>query len=116
VPVATNFADTTARDTHYVAHGSELETSTPEEYEDKARAFLCAALTDNPEIEEGTRTNGEILRYHKSANEFAVMQPDGTIKTYFKPMRIADAPPNYPRRKMHGEPTNYDYFLRECKR
>lgn len=116
MPESTTFANTTTRDEHHVSHGLEVGSTTSEDYEEKARSLLNASLVDSPDIEEGIRPNGQILRYNKISNEFAAMYPTGTIKTYFKPMRRCDAPPGYPTRNTHGAASNYDYFLRECRR
>jgi filamentous hemagglutinin len=48
---------------------------------------------------EKTRPNGDVVRYNPATDEFGVVKPDGTIRTYYKPD---------PAR--HGRPTNLDYF------
>lgn len=120
MPVATNFASAVLLTSHYTRHKGDFSVSIETEYENKARAFLNTSLTSNSNIEEKQRKRRGILvdewvRYDKSTNEFAIVQKDGTICTYFKPMMFNTAPPGTPRDKMHKRASNYQYFLDECE-
>jgi pyocin large subunit-like protein len=68
-------------DSHYMKHASEFGNITKEQY------LKGAQNLTNPggNILTKARSNGDILFYNKSTNEFAVKASDGTIRTYFKP-------------------------------
>jgi pyocin large subunit-like protein len=49
------------------------------------------------------RGNGDIIRYDRVSQAFAVMRNDGIIKTFFRPDPW-----------WHGFPSNLKYFQAEC--
>jgi hypothetical protein len=65
---------------HFEKHAAEFGYRTPVEYLKGARD-----LTAREGIETFTRTNGDKLFYDAARNEFAVLKPDGILRTYFKP-------------------------------
>jgi filamentous hemagglutinin len=82
---------------HFNRHGGDFGARTAAEYEAQANTFLNGPR--GPGVLEKTRPNGDIVRYNPATDEFGVVKPDGTIRTYYKPD---------PAR--HGRPTNLDYF------
>lgn len=116
MPTATKFAARTLLRDHFVKHGSEIGATDRDDYETKAVAFLNKSIEPNGSIEQQTQISGEVVRYDKTTNEFAIMAPDGIIVTYYLPMMRSRRPAGYPINKTHTEPSNYDYFLRECRK
>lgn len=115
VPIATGFIDSASLTYHHGEHGQDFNAADKDDYLAQAKAFLEAPLTANSTIREGIRvTSKEIVRYDSATEAFAVVQADGIIKTFYKPMPRHLAPPGTPRRKTHGRPTNLDYFLDTC--
>ena len=81
---------------HFARHGADFGANSAAEYESMASDFLTGDLNGL----EGTRLNGELVRFNPATDEFGVLKADGsTIKTYFKPDPA-----------VHGYPTNLDYF------
>ncbi len=65
---------------HFEKHAAEFGYRTPVEYLRGARA-----LVGRSGVQTFTRTNGDKLFYDAARNEFAVMKPDGVLRTYFRP-------------------------------
>ena len=65
---------------HFEKHAAEFGYRTPVEYLKGARD-----LTSRSGVETFTRTNGDKLFYDAARNEFAVLRPDGVLRTYFRP-------------------------------
>jgi pyocin large subunit-like protein len=65
---------------HFEKHAAEFGYRTPVEYLRGARD-----LVGREGIETFTRTNGDKLLYDAARNEFAVLKPDGVLRTYFRP-------------------------------
>jgi Bacterial TSP3 repeat len=65
---------------HFEKHAAEFGYRTPVEYLKGARD-----LVGRGGIQTFTRTNGDKLFYDAARNEFAVMKPDGVLRTYFRP-------------------------------
>lgn len=84
---------------HYGDHGTDFGATSESDYEQKADAFLRCALT--VDHHERVRANGDTVRFNIVTDEFAILSNDGFIRTYYKP------DPG-----IHGEGTNYDYYLR----
>jgi hypothetical protein len=82
---------------HFDRHGGDFGATTPAEYEQQADRFLNDPPGEG--VLEKVRPNGDVVRYNPVTDEFGVTQPDGTIRTYFKPDPA-----------VHGYPTNLDYF------
>ncbi|MFF7839937.1 polymorphic toxin-type HINT domain-containing protein [Streptomyces ossamyceticus] len=66
------------------------------QYVDSARRFMNS---QDPWIQTKVRANGDIVRYNRATEDFGIMTPDGSIRTYYKP-----DPRN------HGYASNQDYF------
>ena len=115
MPTATGFIDQASLTAHFREHGPDFSATDEADYLAKAKAFLERPLTAAGTVSEGVRAaSGETVRFDSATDAFAVVQADGTIKTFFKPMPMRLAPPGTPRRKMHRFPTNRDYFLDTC--
>ncbi|WP_245683840.1 hypothetical protein [Vulcanibacillus modesticaldus] len=81
-----NFASYKLLRSHYNKHvlkQKEFGNIKMDEYLKGARKLINSKLDGN--ILTKTRSNGDILFYNKSTNEFAVVTKDGVIRTYFKP-------------------------------
>jgi hypothetical protein len=65
---------------HFEKHAAEFGYRTPVEYLRGARD-----LVGRDGIQTFTRTNGDKLFYDAARTEFAVMKPDGVLRTYFRP-------------------------------
>jgi RHS repeat-associated protein len=93
-----SFANSAKLLDHFERHGSDFGASTAVEYETMASDFLTGDLQSG--VLEGTRPNGDVVRFNPTTDEFGVIKSDGlTIKTYYKPDPA-----------VHGYPTNLDYF------
>ncbi len=97
------FASAARRNDHFARHGGDFGARSARAYERAAGRFL----TGRPErgVLQATRRNGDIVRYNPRTNEFGVVKPDGTIRTYYKPDPAT-----------HGLRSNMDYFQREAAR
>ena len=65
---------------HFEKHAAEFGYRTPVEYLRGARD-----LVGRSGVQTFTRTNGDKLFYDAARNEFAVLKPDGVLRTYFRP-------------------------------
>jgi thrombospondin type 3 repeat protein len=65
---------------HFEKHAAEFGYRTPVEYLRGARD-----LVGRNGVQTFTRTNGDRLFYDAARNEFAVLRPDGVLRTYFRP-------------------------------
>lgn len=65
---------------HFEKHAAEFGYRTPVDYLRGARD-----LVGRSGIQTFTRTNGDNLFYDAARNEFAVLKPDGVLRTYFRP-------------------------------
>lgn len=81
-----HFASEKLLRSHYIKHvvkQKEFGNITMDEYLEGARKLINSKPNGN--ILTKTRSNGDILFYNKSTNEFAVVTKHGVIRTYFKP-------------------------------
>jgi hypothetical protein len=65
---------------HFEKHAAEFGYRTPVEYLRGARD-----LVGRSGVQTFTRSNGDRLFYDAARNEFAVLKPDGVLRTYFRP-------------------------------
>jgi pyocin large subunit-like protein len=69
---------------HWQEHGKQFPNiKTKEGYNAKAKKLLDSKIGGH--IEGFTAKDGRVYRYEKSANILAIGNPDGSIKTYFRP-------------------------------
>lgn len=101
---ATGFVDAASRADHFKRHGADFGATSEQAYESMARQFLNGPLSVT--IVEGVRrSNGDVIRFDRVTQAFAVMRADGVIKTFFKPDPW-----------IHGYRSNLMYFQVECLR
>jgi pyocin large subunit-like protein len=77
------FASVQRLDEHYAKHGREFGAVSREEY-----LRLAQALRDAPEggpILEAVRRDGVVTRFDRTTGAFIAVNPDRTIRTFFKP-------------------------------
>ena len=70
-------------DKHYEKHSNEFGNISKEDYIQRANSLKNAKTNDN--IVEFTRSNGDLIKYDKINNEFISIDPNGKIRTFFKP-------------------------------
>jgi pyocin large subunit-like protein len=102
---------------HYQEHGDDFGFPNPEAYEDAADLFLGGAKP--LDVYECTRRCGYILRYDANTEAFGIIDKDGIIRTYYKPIPCAKVP--FAERqaavsagRCHKYPSNLVYFKMEC--
>lgn len=79
-----SFADDVVVDNHYKKHKNEFEEDiSKEEYLRRAEEMKNRPLSRS--VSEMVRSDNSIAKYDKATNEFIVINPDGSIRTYFKP-------------------------------
>lgn len=80
-----SFASPESVDKHFLKHKNEFEEEiTKEEYVEFAEQFKNRELSDTVQI--FTRSDGSTAKYDIESNEFEVINSDGSIRTYFKPI------------------------------
>ncbi|MBI3909532.1 MAG: hypothetical protein HY320_01195 [Armatimonadetes bacterium] len=89
---------------HFAKHSGDFGAKTAAEYEAMADAFLGGPLPTDA-IQATRVGGGDLVRYNPVTNEFGVLAKSGVIRSYFKPDP-----------KVHGLPSNPDYFHAECKK
>jgi pyocin large subunit-like protein len=116
VPAVVGFANEYKLRCHFRDHGKkEFGASTKEEYSAMAKLFLEKNLSDNPNIVECVTKDGDIARFDRQTQEYAIVTPNGIIKTYFKPIPHHLAPPGTPLDMTHPHPNNITYFRSNCR-
>jgi Bacterial TSP3 repeat len=78
---------------HFEKHAAEFGYRTADEYLRGARD-----LVSRPGVQTFTRSDGDKLFYDAARNEFAILRPDGVLRTYFRPRRGGE----YWRRQIGG--------------
>jgi hypothetical protein len=101
--LATTFAYWWKRSNHWYDHCTEFpEIADEVEYERRAAEFLNAPLS--PTMVECLRSSdGDTVRYDRVTENFAIMEAEGTIRTFFRPTK-----------SWHGLRSNLEYFQRVC--
>ncbi|MGC1376938.1 MAG: hypothetical protein WA821_11965 [Anaerolineales bacterium] len=116
MPVVVGFLSDVELSEHFDDHRLEVGAATKEIYFEMAKALLETDPAKNLDVLGCIRCNGDIIRFNRITNEFAIMTASGIIRTYFKPQPRITAPAGTPRRKTHSYPSNTDYFWNECGR
>ena len=108
------FATDIERQEHFYDHGSDFGAADVTEYERMAVSFLGP---DRPMgVLQCSRRRGDVVRFDPTSNTLGVMALDGTIRTYFKPVRCIDlAAALAAIKRCHDFATHMEYF-RECCR
>lgn len=68
---------------HYQKHGSEFGTITMQEYLRRAQELRDRSV--GGDVLEIVRADHVITRFERSSGSFIAFNPEGTIRTYFKP-------------------------------
>jgi hypothetical protein len=102
---------------HYNERGDDFRASNAEEYEEQADVFLGRAKPSG--VFECKRNCGYMIRYDPTTEAFGVLDNDGIIRTYFKPIPCSFVP--FAKRdavrqsgRCHKYPNNLVYFRVEC--
>jgi hypothetical protein len=82
---------------HFIRHGADFGAQSADDYVQQASRFLQRSQLDN--LPTKVDAKGVIRVYDPKTNTFGSFNPDGTIKTFYKP------DPN-----LHPYPTNLDYW------
>ncbi|WP_291160212.1 hypothetical protein [Gemmatimonas sp. UBA7669] len=69
---------------HFARHGADVGASTPEAYVARAQA-LRDAIVGGDVLEIVRPVDGVISRFDRRTGAFGAYDPDGTIRTFFKP-------------------------------
>ena len=77
------FADEHRLDEHYAKHGSEFGRITKQDYLHQAQ-LLRDAKAGGP-ILEAVRGDGVVTRFDRQTGAFIAFNPNGVIRTFFKP-------------------------------
>ncbi len=92
---------------HFEIHLDEFDPPPQDEfdYEEMADGFL-GGTCDGIAVRECVReSNRDVLRYNVVTDEFGILCQCGIIVTYC-----------IPNPRIHGYPTNMDYYIAECNR
>ena len=104
---------------HFSEHGNDFGASNATEYEELADAFLGGAKPGG--VHECTRKCGHIIRYDMNTQAYGIVDRDGVILTYFKPVPCSEVP-FFQREavrlsgRCHRYPNNLVYFGKECEK
>jgi pyocin large subunit-like protein len=68
---------------HFEKHAAEFGYRTSVEYLRGAQSLTAGG----EDVQTFARANGDVLFYNAVMNEFAVLGPEGVIRTYFRPVQ-----------------------------
>jgi pyocin large subunit-like protein len=77
------FADQRRLDEHYAKHGAEFGRITKQDYLRQAQLLRDTKPVDP--VLEAVRRDGVITRYDRQTGAFIAFNPNGVIRTFFKP-------------------------------
>mgnify|MGYP006295775175 CR=1 FL=1 len=77
------FADTRRLEEHYEKHGAEFGATSRQDYLRKAQA-LRDARVGGPILEQ-VRRDGVVTRFDRQTGAFIAFNPNGVIRTFFRP-------------------------------
>ena len=77
------FADQRRLDEHYAKHGAEFGRITKQDYLRQAQLLRDTKAVDP--VLEAVRRDGVITRYDRQTGAFIAFNPNGVIRTFFKP-------------------------------
>ena len=80
---AVGFADQRRLDEHYEKHGAEFGRITKQDYLRQAQLLRDARPVDP--VLEAVRRDGVITRFDRQTGAFIAFNPNGVIRTFFKP-------------------------------
>lgn len=114
MPYARGFANQSLLIWHCNKHGFQFGTNNPRHYERLAIRFFQVDLADTPNLLECCNEDGDVVRFNPVTDEFGVMQVNGIIRTYFKPIPERLAPPGFDLKRTHIFDTNLEYYDDNC--
>jgi len=107
------FATAIDRYEHFFDHGSDVGATDEVAYEALAVAFLSIAKPSH--VLQCRRRKGDTVRFNPVSNEFGVIAVDGTVRTYYKPIRCVDLPPSLVGiKRCHNFSSHMDYYEDSC--
>ena len=117
--ITKGFVNPRQRIRHFTEHGGDFGASNAEEYELKADMFLGPAKA--PVVQQCTRRKGDVIRYNPHTEEYGVVDKDGIIRTYYKPVPCTTVPAFVRAAvkrsgRCHGYSNNLTYFNAECRK
>lgn len=77
------FVDQRRLDEHYAKHGGEFGTITKQDYLRQAQLLRDAAV--GGPVLQTVRADGVTTRFDRQTGAFIAVNPNGTIRTFFKP-------------------------------
>ena len=83
VGVSIGFRTPQRLDEHYAKHGAEFGAGTREDYLRQAQSLRDAPV--GGAVLEVTRGDGAVSRFDRVSGAFLAFDPDGTIRTFFRP-------------------------------
>lgn len=108
------FATNIERSEHFYDHGGEFGAADATDYERMAISFLGPSRPTG--VLQCSRKKGDIVRFDPTSNVFGVMALDGTIRTYFRPVRCIDLPATLIGiKRCHNFATHMEYFKDSCR-
>ena len=87
---------------HFLRHGALVGAATEAEYQSMADHFLGAPKPTD-ELECTRKSDGDLLRFRVSTQEFGILRSDGVIRTYH--IRVSQS-----------GPLNHRWFNSRCKK
>lgn len=82
-PFTAGFATPSKLTEHFLKHGADLALATEQDYLAQADTFLGGPLA--PGVTEGVRaSDGDTVRFNAATQEYGVLRPDRTIRTYYR--------------------------------
>ena len=95
---------------HFNKHASLLGLQSALEYEQMASDFLVNQK-GRTVVECTRKSNGDLLRFDSTSEEFGVISGNGVIRTYYKLVYCGSLRHI---KGCHKQPTHLAYFQREC--
>jgi hypothetical protein len=104
---------------HFSEHGPDFGASNATDYEHRADVFLGGQHSSG--VHECTRRKGDIIRYDPQTEAYGVVDKDGVIRTFFKPVPCSKVPASVRAAvkmsgRCHGHQNNLVYFQAECRK
>jgi pyocin large subunit-like protein len=108
------FSNASSLARHFVDHGSDFGCASAADYEALADQFLGAAKL--PHVQERSRAKGDVVRFDPLTEAYGVIDSNGVIRTFFKPVPCASIGDLLKRTtakkagRCHGHASNLLYF------
>ena len=117
IPRTNGFRNDTFRRSHWGDHSSDFGATTVLEYERMADRFLSMSRDSQMLFECSRLRNRARVRYDQTTDTFGILDRDGTIQTFFKPVPCAMLSASLVGiKKCHSFATNLEYAQDSCLR